>query len=716
MAETLPKSTGENEIPQPVAEEERLLALVMKTLEGHNTRREVTDYHAELVRLRDSLADERLAEDQASIVEQMDRTARLAAQQSSYQEGVVNLKSPYFGHMRLRQEDGEKRDVLIGRQTFIRGGVRIVDWRNAPISKVFYQNREGEDYEISIAGRNVEGEMEVRRTLTIDNSELLRVETEETVFVRSDDAWLSGNRHRPMLQGGSGTASRPASTKPILGMEGGVPTIGLGRRMRTDKHLPEIASLLDPEQFRRITQPDSEILAIQGTAGSGKTTVALHRVAYLAFANPDRFQPHRILIIVYSRALASYISKVLPALGVPGVQVLTFEKWARRLRRRHFSKLPMSVSNDTPPEVSRLKRHPALLAMLDDVIAQRPHDSALTIFEDVFTDRRWLRKGTETHAAGVFSDEDLKRIQRWCTKQHSRRIDEAELRAEGGGTPGPNDPRASLDDEDDAILLYLHQQIHGALQHKNDKRLGYNHIVVDEAQDLGALELKVLLGTGLPGAPVTLAGDTAQQVNDHGGFADWSDMLSLLGLDHVALSPLKVSYRSTRPIMELAHSVLGHLAPPEPSVTPRDGVPAELIQFPDKGAAFTFLADALRDLIDREPKASVAVLTRFPAQADETWTALDRADLMNLRRVRDQDFSFSPGIEVTDIRQAKGLEFDYVIVMDCDAASFPDTNAARHHLHVAITRAAHQVWLVACAPSSPLLPNSLTHPSETPAS
>ena len=213
MVEPLPKIAGENELPEPVAEEERLLALVIRTLEGHNSRRQVTDYHAELVRLRDSLADERLAEDQASIVEQMDRTARLAAQQSSYQEGTVNLKSPYFGHMRLRQDDGEQRDVLIGRQTFIRDGVRIVDWRNAPISRVFYQNREGEDYEINIAGRNVEGEMEVRRTLTIDNSQLLRVETEETVFVRGDDTWLSGNRHRPMLQGGTGTASRPASTQ-----------------------------------------------------------------------------------------------------------------------------------------------------------------------------------------------------------------------------------------------------------------------------------------------------------------------------------------------------------------------------------------------------------------------------------------------------------------------------------------------------------------------
>ena len=692
----------------------RLLEVVLRTLQNFQSNRTVTDYHAEMIRLRDSLAEERLAEDQASIVEQMDRTAQLAAQRSTYKERTVNLKNPYFGHMRLRHTDGGQRDVLIGRQTFVQDGIRIVDWRNAPISKLFYQNREGEDYIINIAGKDVEGEMEVRRTLTIEEGQLLRVGTEKAVYIKAENEWMTGGHTKPSLEGGAGTASRPESTKPVLGVAGGVSSIGAMRKQRVDRHLPEIASLLDQEQFARITQPDSDILAIQGTAGSGKTTVALHRVAYLAFQNPNRFRPNRMLVIVYSRALANYIAQVLPALGIHGVRVVTLQRWARELRRTHFPKLPERHSDETPPLVMRLKRHPGLLAMLDDAIKFNPDLTAMALFEDIFTDRRWLQRGVDNHAPNQFSKDEIQRIHQWCTRQHTRRADERELLDEGGKIdPKSTKKRATLDEEDDVILLYLHQQIHGLLEHKKGKRLAYSHMVVDEAQDLGALELKVLLNTVEQGAPVTLAGDTAQQVNDSGGFDDWSDMLQMLGLEHVALSPLRVSYRSTKPIMQLAQDVLGHLAPEEPSVTPRDGAPCRLLRFGDKGAAYTFLSDALRDVTDREPNASVAVLTRFPAQADEAFIALQRADLVQLHRVRDQDFSFGPGIEVTDIRQSKGLEFDYVIIMGCDEASFPTTDVARHHLHVGVTRAAHQLWLITCEKPSPLLPAHMSQPGAT---
>jgi DNA helicase-2/ATP-dependent DNA helicase PcrA len=125
------------------------------------------------------------------------------------------------------------------------------------------------------------------------------------------------------------------------------------------------------------------------------------------------------------------------------------------------------------------------------------------------------------------------------------------------------------------------------------------------------------------------------------------------------------------------------------------------------GEAMLFLADALRDLFDREPHAGVAVLARFSQQAEDAYQALKRCDLDFVRRVRHQDFSFGPGVEVTDIGQTKGLEFDYVIVLNCDEESFPETNSARHQLHVAMTRAAHQLWLLSWKSPSRLLPDSL---------
>ena len=78
-----------------------------------------------------------------------------------------------------------------------------------------------------------------------------------------------------------------------------------------------------------------------------------------------------------------------------------------------------------------------------------------------------------------------------------------------------------------------------------------------------------------------------------------------------------------------------------------------------------------------------------------------------LRLVADQDFSFVAGIDVTDVRQSKGLEFDIVILLDVNDASYPASDDARRLLHVAMTRAAHQLWVTYVGAPSPLLPEGL---------
>src|SRR6185436_20121774 len=94
----------------------------------------------------------------------------------------------------------------------------------------------------------------------------------------------------PVLHGGMGKAARP---KAMPGAKG---TLGIHHgAARADKALPEIASLIDKEQFELITQPSSGIVVIQGGAGAGKTTVALHRIAYLNFQDGRRFRPQNTL-------------------------------------------------------------------------------------------------------------------------------------------------------------------------------------------------------------------------------------------------------------------------------------------------------------------------------------------------------------------------------------------------------------------------------------
>src|SRR5262249_36322961 len=101
------------------------------------------------------------------------------------------------------------------------------------------------------------------------------------------------------------------------------------------------------------------------------------------------------------------------------------------------------------------------------------------------------------------------------------------------------------------------------------------------------------------------------------------------------------------------------------------------------------------------------LLARHPEQARIYFEALARAEVPGLRLVADQDFSFTAGIDVTDVRQSKGLEFDIVILLEVNDASYASSDDARRLLHVAMTRAAHQLWVTFTGTPSPLLPDGL---------
>jgi DNA helicase-2/ATP-dependent DNA helicase PcrA len=174
------------------------------------------------------------------------------------------------------------------------------------------------------------------------------------------------------------------------------------------------------------------------------------------------------------------------------------------------------------------------------------------------------------------------------------------------------------------------------------------------------------------------------------------------------LEPLRVSYRSTAQITGFARGVLGPFAHEAEPIATRQGPDVELFPFNSPGEAVAFLADALKELALNEPGANVAVLARFGPQADMYEEGLRRAEVPNVRRVKKQDFTWDAGVDVTDVRQTKGLEFDEVVLVDTNRSSYPDASAARHALYVGATRAAHQLWCVASEDPSTLIEEGLT--------
>src|SRR5579863_10488619 len=368
---------------QPIVREEKqLLTVVLRKLDAgapRKSRIQVDDASA-LIELRDALAEAK-PEDQGSILEQMHRIEALSRQRGKGDTPPVDRKSPYFGHLRL-EENGKRRDVLVGARSFVEpgGGVQIVDWRNAPVSRLFYRYEEGDAYEERLGDRLVEGEVLARRTVAIVDADLRRVASPQGTFSRDlrTGAWREVAARQARLQiarDGSAAALVPATpgTAPASAPGDAPPPATRGKlgldengARRPDRHLPAIAALIDPRQFELITQPASGLIAVQGSAGSGKTTIGLHRIAYLAFADPRRFRPERMLVIVYQRALAAYVSRVLPSLDVPGVPVMTFGSWAESARRAAFPLLDVGLTEETPPVVMRAKAHGALLRIIDD--------------------------------------------------------------------------------------------------------------------------------------------------------------------------------------------------------------------------------------------------------------------------------------------------------------------------------------------------------------
>jgi hypothetical protein len=676
---------------QLIAEEEALLGRVQLALAARRTGR---DDGAELEgRLRE-LREEALeltAKDLPTVFQEMGLVR--AVMERNRGGDVPDPAAPYFAHLRLR-EGAEVRDYCLGRATFFerQAGVRVVDWRAAPVAGLFYRYRDGEEYEEPFPGRVARGVVEARRVVVIDRGRLVRISAGTTALVRGPEGWKRASVSGARLGGGAGTAARAGA----LG-------VGVGARDRPAD--AEVTALLDREQWEAVSAPASEPLLVLGSAGSGKTTVALHRLARIAAADPRRYPASRIQVVVPEPGLARLATRLLAPLGLDKVAVRTLDDWARAAFHSAFGVPPPRLCAEPPALVSRLKRHPALHGALSAL--PRPA-GAVTLrtlrrdLGDLLVDPAFVGRVVAA-AAGDLPTTAIEEVVRHTRLQLAEPaslalagIDPERLATIDGLAVDEDTPESlagSLDAEDLPLLIFMAARRGGP----GARRLA--HLVVDEAEDVSLVELAVL-GSHLDGErSVTIAGDEAQQTFT--SYAGWPQALEAVGAPDAATVRLATTYRCPAPVAALAHHVLGPLAPPEPPRAGKEGSPVVRFDFPGEAHAQLFLAGAIRELLEREPAASVAVVASSPETARSFHTLL--SDLPEARLALDGAFAFKPGVDVTDVASVKGLEFDYVVIPDASARAYPDEPEARRRLHVAITRTAHQLWIAATGTPSPLL-------------
>lgn len=686
-----------------VEEEEALLARVQAALREKQPQRQRNEQEL-LDRLKDLREQATTAHsfDLPTIFQEMNMVRAML--EHPQETTLPDWRSPYFAHLRLAEDDGKTKDYCLGRCSFIasRRDVRVVDWRFAPVSRIFYRYREGDAYEEEFPGRIAEGIIDARRVVVIHDGVLQKIITPTMTLTRRDGRWISSDA-AASLAGGSGTAARAGT----LG-------VGYGASARAGRDA-DISALLDREQFEVMSTSGAKPVLVLGSAGSGKTTVALHRLATLAFEQPQRFTPKSMKVVVPEPGLARLSAKLLEPLGLSDVSVRTLDQWAKELAQAVFPGQPIRLCDDAPPALARLKRHPAFF----DAVEKRLKGSKQgpTQFgglrreiAEMFTDR-WFLKGVVDAAGGdlplTVIDESVRHTMRQLAARESsaepvapvtahipmeQEAPSDRLSAIDGGSVD-DDLAGTIDVEDVPLLLFLRAR-RGGLP---GQRL--SHLVIDEAEDLSLFELEVMGRTLREPRSVTLAGDEAQQTLS--SFAGWERALSVLGTPGAAVCRLQVSYRCPRPIADLARHVLGPLAPTEPARAGREGAPVGRFDFPAEAHASLFLVDAIRDLMDREPHASVGVIAATPESARSFYGLVQ--DLPQARLVLDGDFTFDPGIDVTDVANVKGLEFDYVVIPDASAKAYPLTDEARRLLHVAVTRASHQLWIASVGTPSPLL-------------
>ncbi|NDC37701.1 MAG: hypothetical protein EBZ48_06570 [Proteobacteria bacterium] len=639
------------ELQAAVDQELAVLAAVQSSLREQRAKlasRQITE-SSRAAELTSSLVAARRVEDKAMLAS--DEAVAHALRDKFRDDAEVLdrlLRKPYVARLVVREEtDGKEREFEYRIGTAANTECRIIDWRKAPISKLYYEYREGDEYSEEIQGRERSGRVVLRTIVEIEHGVLRKVVCRFGTAVKRGTEWVQTAGAR-----GGGERSYAA--------------------------LPSVLALITAEQFRAITEDAESAVLIQGIAGSGKTTVALHRLAWLLHEENSALRPEECVVVALSPVLKLYIERSLEQLDLRGVAVRTFAQLAaaavarllpdfveKRSDGSHELRRPQ---NPIPASVDRVKRSLALFQALEERAALAPAEtSAAELYLEVLSDSKRILELDETRLIS----RDLIELAHARTSEHiSQRC---------------------LDTADDAVMMRLHQLLHGqTVRHDGGAGL-YRQLVVDEVQELSPAELAAVIGSVEDLSQLTLVGDVAQRMSVGSGFPGWEKLRAHWDTSG-ALSQfvtLAVSHRSTAEIMNLAAVVQG-ASPPAAS---RHGRKPIWFHSRHESRSLAKVISWIGKAAELYPTALTAVICRDKTEAKLAYSFLSPTFTASVRLWDEFSATFDEGIIVTDVTQVKGLEFTNVVVWNPTTKNYSNSEIDRNALYVALTRAEENLCL-----------------------
>lgn len=618
--------------------------------------------------------------------EDFDNRRALITQVNANEENRLKLHrlkkiqgSPFFGSVEFRYDgDEEAEDFYIGIGNFAeRTGSRplIYDWR-APVSGLFYDYDKGEaSYEAP--GGIMEGEIVSKWQYKIRNNKMI-YEFESDVKIDDD----------------------------ILKQE-------LGKN--SDVQLKNIVRTIQKEQNAIIRNTKDKIMAIQGAAGSGKTSVALHRIAYLLYHDREHLRSSDVLILSPNSVFSDYISHVLPELGEEHIREMSFDLFAYKElknivsdcedRYDHIEKR-IRCRDEEAEERYHWKQSQdfvgsveGFLVLLEDELMNfkkfeyrgfvKTAEEIVELFYLKFSEHPLLTRMEavmeyildeyETLYRRSLTEEEMLWIREWFMGMYETMDVYAIYNQilEGNGCPTlPDVPpeQRVLDYEDVYPMLYLKQRLCTMNSHKCIR-----HLIIDEMQDYSYLQYVIL--ESMFSCNMTILGDRAQTVDD-----EPQDVLKFLPKifgKQIREIEMNRSYRNT---MEIAEYAAQWTDSGDVKFLERHGKPVKKISVYSEKEGLEEILSHVN--LGQEGFETAAILTMTAEQAKTVYKYIkkQRDDVFYV----DRDSSvFKKGITVTTYYLAKGLEFDQVFIFGGE-----EENAFfKQFRYISATRALHELYV-----------------------